>query len=277
MKQAFLFIFLLSFSLLFTIYSFSATKNVLIFVADSSAIAESSVVQSFTQIGDIKFNYKEFNIAVGGTRPIAGGKRPIEWVKDGKLKFTDYDIIWLAWNGPGHDGDYFMNDVEEDTLKFVENGGVVYMSAFDDNYKDQKGRQIGGWMPIDKYPCLVMNTGDSDVIITPAGEKTTLFTVPNKLTTADLNALTLDDNLDPQSPEYLVLAMRTDNKAPAIAQLKYGKGAYVHCCIDARSTFPAATKLIENMLNYIITLGKGLSVDKQAKLSTTWANIKTAY
>jgi len=274
MKKAFLFMLFFAFFLISNSFVFSAQKNVLVFVADSSALAESAVVESFAQIGDTKFNYKEFNIAVGGTRPIAGGKRPIDWVKDGKLKFTDYDIIWLAWNGPGHDGDYFMNDVEEDIIKFVENGGIVYMSAFDDNYKDKNGKQIGSWMPIDKFPCAVMNTADSDVEITPEGAKTTLFSVPNKITNTDLNALVLDDNLDPQSDAYVTLATRTDNKKPAIVQLKYGKGAYISFCIDARSTFPAATKMVENMLNYIATLGKGMSVDRVGKLSTTWASLK---
>ncbi len=106
-------------------------------------------------------------------------------------------------------------------------------------------------------------------------KKTSLFTKPNKITNKELNALTLDDNLDPQSDEYITLATRTDNKEPAIVQLNYGKGAYVHCCIDARSTFPAANSLIENMLNYVAGLGKKLAVDSAGKIPSLFGRIKT--
>lgn len=269
--------FIMCFILLLPALAMSADYKVLIFVADSSAVIEATILKSFEKIGEHSFKFTEVNIATGGTRPIAGGVKPVDEVKKGKLKFSEYDIIWFAWNGPGHDGDYFMDGVEEDLLKFVENGGIIYMSAFDDNYKDKKGNQIGTWMPIDKYPCLVMNTGDSDAEITPEGEKTSLFTKPNKITNKELNALVLDDNLDPQSNEYITLALRTDNKKPAIVQLNYGKGAYIHCCIDARSTFPAATPLIENMLYYIAGLSKKLAVDSAGKIPSLWGRIKTVF
>lgn len=276
MIRLFLFVTILCvFSLSFTNSSMASEFNVAVFVSDSSSLAESAVVESFETIGGNTFKYTEFNTATGSTRPIAGGAKPVDLVKNGKLKFSDFNIIWFAWNGPGHDSDYFMAGVEEDILKLVENGGVVYSSAFDDNFRDQNGKQIGGWMPIDKFPCGIMDTGDTDAEITPEGEKTPLFTTPNKITNSDLSKLTLDDNLNPQSNEYLALAVRADNNKPAIAQLKYGKGTYIHCCIDARSTFPAATPLMENMLNYIATLGKSLAVDRSGKLSTVWADVKT--
>jgi len=276
MIRLFLFVAILCVVLLsFTNSSMASEFNVAVFVSDSSSLAESAVVESFETIGDNTFKYTEFNIATGGTRPIAGGAKPVDLVKDGKLNFSDFNIIWFAWNGPGHDSNYFMTGVEEDILKLVENGGVVYMSAFDNNYTDQNGKPIGGWIPIDKFPCGIMDTGDTNAEITPEGENTILFTTPNKITNNDLATLTLDDNLDPQSDEYEIFAIRTDNNKPAIMQLKYGKGAYVGCCIDARSTFPAATPLMENMLNYIAGLGKPLAVDRSGKLSTVWADIKT--
>lgn len=267
--------YIICFILLLPALAMSDDYKVLIFIGDSSAVIEATTLKSFEKIGENTFNFTEVNIATGGTRPIAGGVKPVDEVKKGNLKFSDYNIIWFAWNGPGHDGDYFLDGVEEDLLKFVENGGIIYISAFDDNYRDKKGNQIGTWMPIEKYPCAVMNTGDSDVEITPEGEKTSLFSKPNKLTNKELNALTLDDNFDPQSNEYITLALRTDNKKPAIVQLNYGKGAYINCCIDARSTFPAANPLIENMLNYMASLSKKLAVDYKGKFPLLWGKIKT--
>jgi len=251
--------------------------NVLVVVADSSSLAESAVVESFGQVENNTFNYTEINIATGGTRPIAGGLIPEEEVKAGDLNWFDYQIIWFTWNGPGHDGDYFMEGTEEDLLKFVEDGGVIYMSAFDDNYTDPTGKQIGIWMPLDEFPCRVENTGDSAVEITPEGEKTTLFSVPNALDDNYLGSLTLDDNLAPAADEYVFLATRTDNGQPAIVMLPYGKGAYVNCCYDARSTFPAATKLVENLLHYIAGLTVPEAVAPAEKLHTVWGGIKDSY
>lgn len=251
--------------------------NVLVVVADSSALAESAVVESFGRVENDTFNFTEINIATGGTRPIAGGVIPAEEVAAGDLNWFDYQIIWFAWNGPGHDGDYFMGGTEDDLLKFVEDGGVIFMSAFDDAYTDLTGKQIGGWMPLDDFPCRVDNTGDSAVEITPKGEKTTLFSVPNELDNNYLGTLTLDDNLAPTADEYVVLATRTDNNQPAAVMLPYGKGAYVEFCYDARSTFPAATNLVENLLHYIAGLTVPEAVEPLGKLYTVWGNIKGSY
>jgi hypothetical protein len=251
--------------------------NVLVVIADSSALAESAVVESFGQVEGNTFSFTEINIATGGTRPIAGGLIPAEEVEAGDLNWFDYQIIWFAWNGPGHDGDYFMDGTEDDLLKFVEDGGVIFMSAFDDNYTDAMGQQIGGWMPLDDFPCRVDNTGDSAVEITPEGEKTTLFSVPNELDDNYLGTLTLDDNLAPAADEYVVLATRTDNNKPALVMLPYGKGAYVECCYDARSTFPAATNMVENLLHYIAGLTVPEAVEPVEKLYTVWGSIKGSY
>ena len=88
---------------------------------------------------------------------------------------SDYQIIWLIWNGPGHDESYFFEGVEGDFLNWVENGGFICMSAFDDNFTDADGNQIGGWMPIDQHPATVSNTGDSELTVTPEGEATGIF------------------------------------------------------------------------------------------------------
>jgi hypothetical protein len=254
--------------------------KVLIILGDSSGQAESTVIKSFDKIGENTFKFTELNIATGATRPIAGAVKAADEVKNGKLNFSDYKIIWFTWNTPGHDSEYFLEGVEANLLKFVEGGGVIFISAFDDNFKDKNGNQIGTWMPIDKYPCTVQNTADTDVEITPEGEKSLLLNVPNKLVNADLNAITMDDNFAPAAKEYIVLATRVDNKQPAIVQLNYGKGAYVGCCYDARTSFPAATKLVQNALNYLASLGKTpttTAVNPMTKISSVWGGLKVEH
>jgi len=251
--------------------------KVLIVISDSSATAEATALEAFTAVGGHTFEYEQLNIATGGTRPIAGGVIPAEEVDDGNLNWFDYQILWFAWNAPGHDGDYFLAGTEEDLLTFVENGGVIYVSAFDDNFSDQNGKQIGGWMPIEDFPCLVDNTADSATQITEEGKATTLFSIPNELNESDLDALVLDDNFAPASNEYVALANRTDNGKPAIMMLPYGKGAYVGLCIDARSTFPAANPVLENMLYYIANLTVPEAVEPVGKLQGLWGGIKSSY
>jgi hypothetical protein len=151
------------------------------------------------------------------------------------------------------------------------------MSAFDDNFRDKNSKQIGGWMPIDEFPCGINDSGDSDVKITPEGEKSILFKEPKQLDEKALNALTLDDNIAPAAKEYISLANRVDNQKPAIFLLQYGKGAYVGCCMDARSTFPAATPLVENMLNFMASLTVLKAVEPEGKVQTLWGNIKSLY
>ena len=247
--------------------------NVLIVLGDSNGQTEAAVIEPFGQIGGNTFSFAQLNIATGGTRPIAGGVIFADEVAAGNVKLSDYDMIWLTWNGPGHDGDYFMAGVEEDLLKFVESGGIMFMSAFDDNFRDANGNQIGGWMPIDQHPAAISNTGDSNLTITPAGEATGIFAG------VDTNALVLDDNFADTDPAYTVLATRDDNNQVAAFQLDYGLGAYLGVCVDARSTFPAAEPMVGNLLGYMATLRAeaSTSVEPASKLPVTWGNVKIEY
>lgn len=123
------------------------------------------------------------------------------------------DIVWFPWNGPGHDGNYFMGGAEEAFRNWVAEGHAVWISAFDDNYTDQNGKQIGGWFPIDEYPdVIVQNTGDAEVEITDEGKASGLFSEPNDI---DTSALVLDDNWANLPDDFVVLAIRQDNNQPA--------------------------------------------------------------
>jgi hypothetical protein len=147
----------------------------------------------------------------------------------------------------------------------------VWISAFDDNYRDQNGKQIGGWMPLDDLPATISNTGDSTAQITPEGEASGLFDTPNEV---DIDALLLDDNYASLGDEYIVLAIRDDNNQPASFRLPYGEGSYVNVCIDARGTFPAAEPLLENALAYFARLKVGMAIDPADHLASTWGRIK---
>jgi len=157
----------------------------------------------------------------------------------------------------------------------VEKGGIVWMDAFDDNFKDDNGNQVGLWMPIDKYPAKVVNTADSDIEVTDAGKATGLFTTPNAV---DLAALTLDDNFTELAPEYVVLANRKDGNGAAAIQLAYGKGYYVGMCIDTRDAarLAAAKPMIENVLFYLAKLvaASATPVSSHDKLPALWGSIK---
>jgi hypothetical protein len=234
---------------------------------------EASRLKAFGQVEGNTFTFDEIDINwQGNTHPIAGSIVIGEAVENGEVDFMQYDIIWFTWNGPGHDGDYFMEGSEEAMLEFVKEGGGIWISAFDDNYRDQNGNQIGGWMPIDEFPATISNTGDSPAKITPEGEASGLFDKPNKI---DLDPYTLDDNYASLGNEYIILAERTDNSQPAAFRLPYGKGSYVGVCIDARSTFPAAEPLLENGLAYFARLKVGISVEPADKLAATWGEIKS--
>jgi hypothetical protein len=219
---------------------------------------ESPIVQSFKKVGDHSFEFEEVKIE--------GGKF------DGNMRGAQ--IVWMPWNAPGHDGNYFMGGAEEAFSKWVQEGGVVWISAFDDNYRDPNGKQIGSWMPIDKHPVVVMNTGDSNVTITPEGDKSGLFAKPNKV---DMNAVVLDDNFSALDKDWAVLATRDDNKQPAVCSLVWGKGLYLEACIDTRDAglAGAAKPLIENGLLYLANIvSSGLAVEPSGKLTIPWAQLK---
>lgn len=219
---------------------------------------EIPILTKFAKVGNHSFTFEEVKIEGGSF--------------DGNLRGAQ--ILYFPWNGPGHDGNYFMKGAEKTVLDWVNNGGVVYMHAFDDNYRDQNGKQIGGWMPIDEHPVVVQNTGDSEVEITPDGEKSGLFSKPNKV---DMNAVTLDDNFSALDKSWVILATRKDNGQPAACWLPYGKGGYLEVCADTRDAGLAAkaTSLMENALQFLADKTEsGLAVRLTGGAATTWGALK---
>jgi len=234
---------------------------------------EAAFLETLTSVGGDTFSFTSVGVNFpGNTHPIPDSVELGAEIAAGNINLGDYDLIWFTWNGPGHDGDYFMETAEGAMLDFVENGGIVFMTAFDDNYRDANGNQIGGWMPVDQYPATVSNTGDSELTVTPEGEATGIFDG------VDLSALVLDDNFANTDPAYTILATRNDNGEPAAIQLDYGAGAYLEVCIDARTTFPAAEPLVENVLSYMASIRAPVtSVKPTGKLPVTWGDIKSEY
>ena len=238
--------------------AWAGSFKVLILVGDARS-GESAALQANTKVGPHTFSFEEVVIE-GGTF-------------DGD--FRGADIVWFPWNGPGHDGNYFMDGSEEAFVQWVEEGHGVWISAFDDNYRDPNGDQVGSWMPIDKHPITVMNTGDSDVDITAEGEASGLFSDPNNV---DMNAITLDDNFANLDSDWVILATRADNKQPAATYLPWGKGIYLEVCIDTRDAarLAAAEPLLPNGLLFLANyLEEARAVDPAGKLATTWGDVKT--
>ena len=87
----------------------------------------------------------------------------------------------------------------------------------------------------------------------------------------------MDDNFANTDPAYKVLAVRDDNGEPAAIELDYGAGAYIEVCIDARSTFPAADLMFENLLDYMasIVASSTTAVEPTGKLPGCWGELKS--
>ncbi|GIX08070.1 MAG: hypothetical protein KatS3mg115_2473 [Candidatus Poribacteria bacterium] len=237
----------------------TAQEYKVLFLVGDARSPEPGVVSQFTSVGGYNFTFESVVIEGGSF--------------DGDLRGAD--ILWFPWNGPGHDGNYFMSGAEQAVLDFVQNGGVVWISAFDDNFTDDQGRQVGGWLPIDEHPVIVENTGDSDVELTDAGMNDPLFTTPN---TVDMNAMVLDDNFAGLDDSWVILATRVDNGSPAVAYLPYGAGVYLEACVDTRDAnrANAAAPLHENALLWLANwiASNATAVDPAGKLTTTWGAVK---
>lgn len=275
LKSFFSLVFACTFIFALTSLTWAASYDVLILNGATDGVGnEASFLETLTSVGGDTFSFTSVGVNFpGNTHPVEGSVELGAEIAAGNIKLANYDMIWFTWNGPGHDGDYFMETAEAAMLDFVEKGGIVFMTAFDDNFTDANGNQIGGWMPIDMYPATVSNTGDSELTVTPEGEATGIFEG------VDLSGLVLDDNLANTDTAYTILATRDDNSEPAAAQLDYGAGAYLEVCIDARSTFPAAEPLVQNVLAYMasLRLGAATLVKPVGKLPATWGDMKSEY
>lgn len=244
--------------------------EVLLIVGDSSAMSEANVVIQKTELLEHTFNFTQINIGPGSNRPPADAEDIEDLIGD-SIILSDFQIVYFAWNGPGHDGSYFMEEVEEDFINWVKNGGIVYMSAMDDNFPSSPGT----WMPLDEIPVIVQDTADAGGEITDVGEASIIFKKPNEIDEGDIDSWTLDDNFQPGNPDdWEIYATRSDNGQPVVCFVPYGDGGYLNCCIDARGTFPAAEEFVENALYFMADRSIPEAVEPSEKLSTMWGDLK---
>ena len=172
--------------------------NVLVVVGDTRTM-EPPLLAGFTNVEGNTFN---FRTVVINPNPNNQGD-PSRAVSLVSMDLSEYDIIWFAWNAPGHDGQYFLEDAESAIRDFVANGGTVWASAMDNNVRD--GRWRGGWLPLEAHPIRVVNSDDANVSITSTGARSGLFSWPNKI---DPNTLITDDHWVTTDPAYRILATR---------------------------------------------------------------------
>lgn len=201
-------------------------------------------------IRELERNCFNFNVVKINPNPANRGDPTA--VKLSTIDLSRFDIIWFTWNAAAHDREYFMSDAEKAIKDFVKKGGVVWMSAMDDNIIEGKGWK-GDWIPVDKHPIKVVNSSDVNVTATDEGKKTGLFSWPNKV---DLNDIVIDDHWVTTDSVYTVLAKRNDNGDPVGIQLRWGDGHYVGFAIDTRDAAKgaAAKPLVENALCYLTSL-----------------------
>ncbi len=234
--------------------AFAVDLSVLVLIGDVRE-QETPILDTLTSIDGHTFSYEKVVIEGGSF--------------DGDLRGAD--ILYFPWNGPGHDGTYLMEGSEDAVASWVEGGGMVWISAFDDNYTDADGAQVGGWLP---STVTVQNTGDSDIDVTADGDASGLFSKPNAV---DLNAMTLDDNFADLDASWTIYANRADNGSPAVCSLEHGKGIYLEACIDTRDAGRGATAapLMENGLFFLAERAASTTaVDAQGKTATAWATLK---
>lgn len=220
--------------------------DLLVIVGDSRSM-EPAIL---SEIRDLERNRFNFNVVKINPNSINMGDPAA--VKLSTIDLSRFDIIWFTWNAAAHDREYFIADAEKGVKDFVKKGGVVWMSAMDDNIIEGKGWR-GDWMPVDKHPIKVVNSSDVNVTATDEGKKTGLLSWPNKV---DLNAIVVDDHWVTSDRAYSVLAKRNDNGDPVAIQLRWGDGYYVGFAIDTRDAAKgtAAKPLIQNALCYLASL-----------------------
>lgn len=234
--------------------AYAANLNVLVLIGDVRE-QETPILDTLTSVADHNFTYEKVVIEGGSF--------------DGDMRGAD--ILYFPWNGPGHDGGYLMQGSEDSVSSWVEAGGMVWISAFDDNFTDADGAQVGGWLP---SSVTVENTGDSDIDTTADGDASGLFSNPNAV---DLNAMTLDDNFANLDAAWTIYATRVDNGSPAVCSLEHGSGLYLEACIDTRDAGRGATAapLMENGLFFLAErIANSTAVDAQGKITTAWAALK---
>lgn len=172
--------------------------NVLVVVGDTRS-AEPPLLAGFRTLEGNTFNFR--TIVINGNPDNRGD--PSRVTNINTLDLSGYDIIWLTWNAPGHDGQYFMEGSESAIRDFVANGGTVWASAMDNNVRD--GRWRGGWLPLEQHRIRVVDSSDANVSITSQGASSGLFSWPNKI---DPDKLITDDHWVTRDPAYRILATR---------------------------------------------------------------------
>lgn len=228
--------------------------RVLIVVGDSLT-GEPAVLESLTSVEGLEFQYTTVNV---NDNPDNRGDAQ-NAIKLSNVALGNFDIIWFTWNGPGHDGEYFVEDADDAIKDFVRKGGIVWASAMDNNIIRPDGVHHseptwrGDWLPVDRHPITVTNSSDSNVDITEDGQKTGMFTWPHKI---NVDGLVTDDHWVTKDPSYRKLAVREDNGDAVSIMLPWGEGYYVGFAVDTRDAHKTAVAkpLIENTLCYLASL-----------------------
>ena len=228
--------------------------RVLIVIGDNMT-HEPAVLESLTTIEGLEFQFTTVHV---NDNPDNRGD-PNNAIKLSSIALSNYDIIWFTWNAPGHDGEYFIEDADDEIQDFVRKGGVVWASAMDNHIVPPDGVHTsepqwrGDWLPINRHPIKVINSEDGNVNVTEDGQKTGMFTWPHKI---NVDTLITDDHWVTDDRSYRKLAVREDNGDAVSVQLQWGEGYYVAFAVDTRDAHRTtiAKPLIENALCYLANL-----------------------
>jgi hypothetical protein len=232
----------------------------------TTAVAEIKVlVYEFEQSGNWNFTLLEEKVTKA-----AGEDMKYELTTDAqeglKLENTSkYDMVLFGTHGIGGWSTYHLEGVEEDLIKYVEDGGFILVQTSDDNFYK------GDMFPVE---LMMRESDDHEFEVTPEGEKLGIFDKPNKVTN-----VVEDDSYQEAEEPWVILATSTDAGTPHTLLLSHGEGEYIVTSTraDQAGEAQATTNLpfIENIVNYFVERVKEMAVVAPAgKLATSWGAAK---
>ena len=220
-----------------------------------------ALVYEYEQSGQWNFKLLEENVTKAGGQDMKY-ELTMDAQEDLKLANTKkYDMVLFGTHAIGGWSTYHMEGVEEDLIKYVEDGGFIMVQTSDDTFYK------GDMFPVE---LRMRESGDHEFEVTEEGKKLGIFEKPNKISNVEE-----DDSYDKVEEPWIVLAISKDSGTPHTLLLNHGDGAYIVTSTraDQNPEAQATTNLpfIENIVNYFV---QARAVEPYGKLAISWGEIK---
>jgi len=238
----------------------SLTFALVLLGANTASAEVKALVYEYEQSGQWNFKLLEKDVTKAGGQDMKY-ELTMDAQEDLKLANTKkYDMVLFGTHGIGGWSTYHMEGVEEDLIKYVEDGGFIMVQTSDDNFYK------GDMFPVE---LRMRESGDHEFEVTDEGKKLGIFEKPNKIT----NVIE-DDSYDKVEEPWVVLAISKDSGTPHTLFLNHGNGTYIVTSSRADGGEAQATTnlpFIENIVNYFV---QARAVEPDGKLAISWGEIK---